>query len=217
MRGVAMHAPGDVRVEDRDDPTIIAPTDAIIGVSASCICGSDLGPYRGIEHVHEPAALGHEYVGILEEIGSEVQNTTPGQFVVGSFFASDNTCEICQAGYHSSCIHRMLVGLIGTQAQRARIPLADGTLVATPGLPPAKLIPSLLAVRREAEPSETATEGHACSVPVAATVRRSQPLPARRPSSLPRGSTFGARTTPATCPRRRGWRGPGTRGSSNAP
>jgi threonine dehydrogenase-like Zn-dependent dehydrogenase len=145
MRGVVMHAPGDVRVEDRDDPTIIAPTDAIIRVSATCICGSDLWPYRGIEHVHEPAAMGHEYVGIVERVGSEVQNITPGQFVVGSFFASDNTCEICQAGYHSSCIHRVLVGSIGTQAQLARIPLADGTLVATPELPPADLIPSLLA------------------------------------------------------------------------
>ncbi|MDQ4009389.1 MAG: zinc-dependent alcohol dehydrogenase family protein [Actinomycetota bacterium] len=145
MRGVVMHAPGDVRVEDRHDPTIIAPTDAIIRVSATCICGSDLWPYRGIEHVHEPAAMGHEYVGIVEEVGNEVQNITPGQFVVGSFFASDNTCEICQAGYPSSCIHRVLVGSIGTQAQLARIPLADGTLVATPELPPADLIPSLLA------------------------------------------------------------------------
>jgi threonine dehydrogenase-like Zn-dependent dehydrogenase len=145
MRGVVMHAPGDVRVEDRDDPTIIAPTDAIIRVPATCICGSDLWPYRGIEHVHEPAAMGHEYVGIVDEVGSEVKNITPGQFVVGSFFASDNTCEICQAGYHSSCIHRVLVGSIGTQAQLARIPLADGTLVATPELPPADLIPSLLA------------------------------------------------------------------------
>jgi threonine dehydrogenase-like Zn-dependent dehydrogenase len=145
MRGVVMHAPGDVRVEDRDDPTIIAPTDAIIRVPATCICGSDLWPYRGIEHVHEPAAMGHEYMGIVDEVGSEVKNITPGQFVVGSFFASDNTCEICQAGYHSSCIHRVLVGSIGTQAQLARIPLADGTLVATPELPPADLIPSLLA------------------------------------------------------------------------
>jgi threonine dehydrogenase-like Zn-dependent dehydrogenase len=145
MRGVVMYAPGDVRVEDRDDPTIIAPTDAIIRVSATCICGSDLWPYRGIEHVHEPAAMGHEYVGIVEEVGSEVKKITPGQFVVGSFFASDNTCEICQAGYHSSCINRKLVGSIGTQAQLARIPLADGTLVATPELPPADLIPSLLA------------------------------------------------------------------------
>lgn len=145
MRGVVMYAPGDVRVEDRDDSTIIAPTDAIIRVSATCICGSDLWPYHGIEHVHEPAAMGHEYVGIVEEVGSEVKKITPGQFVVGSFFASDNTCEICQAGYHSSCINRKLVGSIGTQAQLARIPLADGTLVATPELPPADLIPSLLA------------------------------------------------------------------------
>jgi threonine dehydrogenase-like Zn-dependent dehydrogenase len=89
--------------------------------------------------------MGHEYVGIVEEVGADVRNVTPGQFVIGSFFASDNTCEICRAGYQSSCIHRELVGAIGTQAEWARIPLADGTLVATPEVPSADLIPSFLA------------------------------------------------------------------------
>ena len=89
--------------------------------------------------------MGHEYCGIVEEVGGEVRNIKPGQFVIGSFFASDNTCEICRAGYQSSCIHRELVGAIGTQAQWARIPLADGTLVATPGTPDDDLVPSLLA------------------------------------------------------------------------
>jgi threonine dehydrogenase-like Zn-dependent dehydrogenase len=88
--------------------------------------------------------MGHEYVGIVEEVGSAVRTIKPGQFVIGSFFASDNTCEICQAGYQSSCIHRELMGTIGTQAELARVPLADGTLVATPDLPPDNLIPSLL-------------------------------------------------------------------------
>ena len=142
MRGVIMHAPGDVRVEDRENPVIIEPTDAIIRVAASCICGSDLWPYRGAEPVdHSP--MGHEYVGVVTEIGSDVKNVKIGDFVVGSFFASDNTCEICQAGYQSRCVHA--TGLDGTQAEYARIPLADGTLVATPGQPEADLIPSLLA------------------------------------------------------------------------
>src|SRR5436305_8987041 len=145
MRGAVLHAPGDVRVEDRPDPTIEQPTDAIIRLAATCVCGSDLWPYRGVEDVSGPAPMGHEYVGIVEEVGSDVRNVKPGQFVVGSFFASDNTCEICRAGYQSSCIHRELVGAIGTQAEYARIPLADGTLVATPDVPPSDLAPSLLA------------------------------------------------------------------------
>src|SRR5213593_3325825 len=145
MRGAVLHAPGDVRLEVRDDPTIVEPTDAIIRLSATCVCGSDLWPYRGIEPVEGPAPMGHEYVGIVEEVGSAVGTIKPGQFVIGSFFASDNTCEICQAGYQSSCIHREPMGTIGTQAELARVPLADGTLVATPDLPPADLLPSFLA------------------------------------------------------------------------
>ncbi len=144
MRGVVMHAPGDVRVEDRDDPKIVHPTDAIIRLSATCICGSDLWPYRGEDEVHD-APMGHEYVGVVEEVGSDVRAVKPGQFVVGSFVSSDNTCEICAAGYQSRCVQGELMGTIGTQAQYARIPLADGTLVATPGMPPDALIPSLLA------------------------------------------------------------------------
>ncbi|GAA1737597.1 zinc-dependent alcohol dehydrogenase family protein [Microbacterium paludicola] len=144
MRGVIMHAPGDVRVEDRDDPTILEPTDAIIRLTASCICGSDLWPYRGAEPV-DHAPMGHEYVGVVTEIGADVKNVKVGDFVVGSFWSSDNTCEICQAGYQSYCVHRTLMGTLGTQAEFARIPLADGTLVATPGQPDAELIPSLLA------------------------------------------------------------------------
>jgi threonine dehydrogenase-like Zn-dependent dehydrogenase len=145
MRGAVLYAPDDVRVEDRDDPKIIEPTDAILRLSATCVCGSDLWPYRGIEAVEEPTPMGHEYVGIVQEVGSQVSNVKPGQFVVGSFWASDNTCELCQAGYQSSCIHRVLMGTIGTQAELARVPLADGTLVATPDLPSDDLIPSLLA------------------------------------------------------------------------
>jgi threonine dehydrogenase-like Zn-dependent dehydrogenase len=145
MRGAVLYAPGDVRVEDREDPRILAPTDAIIGLSATCVCGSDLWPYRGIEAVEGPSVMGHEYVGIVQEVGSQVTSIRPGQFVVGSFFASDNTCELCQAGYQSSCIHREPIGANGAQAESLRVPLADGTLVATPNLPSDDLVPSLLA------------------------------------------------------------------------
>jgi threonine dehydrogenase-like Zn-dependent dehydrogenase len=145
MRGVVLHAPGDVRVDDRPDPIIEKPTDAIIRVAATCVCGSDLWPYRGIEDVDGASPMGHEYVGVVEEVGSDVRDVRPGQFVVGSFFASDNTCEICQAGYQSRCVHAELMGAIGTQSEYARIPLADGTLVATSDTPSHELVPSLLA------------------------------------------------------------------------
>jgi len=145
MRGAVLHGPGDIRLEQRPDPTIAEPTDAIIRLSATCICGSDLWPYRGVEENDGPAPMGHEYVGIVEEVGGQVTTIRPGQFVVGSFFASDNTCEICRAGYQSSCVHREPLGAIGTQAEYARIPLADGTLVATPEVPSADLIPNFLA------------------------------------------------------------------------
>ncbi|MET7817775.1 zinc-dependent alcohol dehydrogenase family protein [Micromonospora zamorensis] len=145
MRGVVMHAPGDVRVETREDPSILLPTDAIIRVSATCVCGSDLWPYRGVEPVKGPSPMGHEYVGVVEEVGGEVRTIRPGQFVVGSFFASDNTCPICRAGYQSSCVHREPVGGLGAQAEYLRVPLADGTLVATPDVPSDDLIPGFLA------------------------------------------------------------------------
>ena len=145
MQGAVLHAPGDVRLDTRPDPRIEKPTDAIIKLAATCVCGSDLWPYRGIEAMDGPAPMGHEYIGIVEEVGSDVRTLTPGQFVVGSFFASDNTCEICQAGYQSRCIHAELIGAIGTQAEYARIPLADGTLVATLEVPDDKYVASLLA------------------------------------------------------------------------
>src|SRR5215210_2995476 len=145
MRGAVMYAPGDVRVEERRDPSVTEATDALIRVSAACVCGSDLWPYRGVGDMHWPAAMGHEYVGIVEEVGSEVVTIEPGQFVVGSFWASDNTCEICRAGYQSACVNRVPMGALGAQAELLRVPLADGTLVATPDVPPDDLVPSLLA------------------------------------------------------------------------
>ncbi|RPI95132.1 MAG: IMP dehydrogenase [Chloroflexi bacterium] len=145
MQGTILYGARDVRFEERPDPTIVEPTDAILRISAACVCGSDLWPYRGIEPVTQPTPMGHEYVGIVEEIGSEVRHIQPGQFVVGSFWASDNTCPICQAGYQSRCVDARPMGAEGAQAGWLRVPLADGTLVATPDLPPDDLIPSLLA------------------------------------------------------------------------
>jgi threonine dehydrogenase-like Zn-dependent dehydrogenase len=140
-----MYAPGDVRVEEREDARIIEPTDAVIRVTAACICGSDLWPYRGIEKLNGPTPMGHEYIGVVEQVGDQVRNVKVGDFVVGSFVASDNTCEICLAGYQSRCVHNVMMGSVGTQAELARIPLADGTLVPTPGEPDKDLVPSLLA------------------------------------------------------------------------
>ncbi len=139
-----MHSPGNVAVVDRNDPVIVEPTDAIIKVAATCVCGSDLWPYRGANEVHD-APMGHEYVGYVEEIGPDVRTVKKGDFVVGSFMSSDNTCEICRAGYQSRCAHVVPMGGIGTQAEYARIPHADGTLVATPEAPDDDLIPSYLA------------------------------------------------------------------------
>ncbi|MGH1565242.1 zinc-dependent alcohol dehydrogenase family protein [Mumia sp. DW29H23] len=144
MRGVVMYSAGNVRVEDRDDPKIIEPTDAVIRLTATCICGSDLWPYRGVEPA-DHQVMGHEYVGVVEQVGADVRTVKPGDFVVGSFVISDNTCEICRAGFPSKCVHAEFVSQIGTQAEKARIPLADGTLVATPAQPEADLVPALLA------------------------------------------------------------------------
>lgn len=142
MLGTVLYGPRDVRFEERDVPRIIKPTDAIIRISATCVCGSDLWPYRGINPIPQPTPMGHEYCGIVEEVGSAVKSIKPGQFVIGSFFASDNTCPNCQIGYQSSCQHKELVGT--AQASVLRVPLADGTLVATPDVPSEGMIPSLL-------------------------------------------------------------------------
>ena len=142
MKGTVLYGPRDVRFEELDEPTIIKPTDAIIRISATCVCGSDLWPYRGISRFPEPSPMGHEYCGIVEEVGSAVTSVTPGQFVIGSFATSDNTCPHCRAGYQSSCMHREF--MTRAQAPMLRVPLADGTLVATPNVPPDDMIPSLL-------------------------------------------------------------------------
>ena len=144
MRGVIMHAPGDVTVEDRPVPHVVEPTDAVLRVEIACICGSDLWPYRGLQPVEE-SPMGHEYIGTVVEVGSEVKNVAVGDFVVGSFCLSDNSCEICASGYQSRCVNGGFMG--DTQAQYTRVPQADGTLVVVPGGRPddPELLASLLA------------------------------------------------------------------------
>ena len=144
MKGTVLYGPRDVRFEDWPEPQIEKPTDAIIRIAATCVCGSDLWPYRGIQKIAQPTPMGHEYCGIVEAIGSAVSTVKPGQFVIGSFCISDNTCPNCQAGYQSGC--QNLEFMSRAQAPILRVPHADGTLVATPGMPPDDLLPSLLTV-----------------------------------------------------------------------
>ncbi len=143
MFATVLHGPGDVRYEQVEDPKILKPTDAIIKLSATCICGSDLWPYRGLSPREGPAHMGHEYCGVVVEVGEEVRAIRPGQFVVGSFCLSDNTCPHCQFGFQSSCRQREF--MTGAQAPYARVPLADGTLVATAEMPDAEMIRHMLA------------------------------------------------------------------------
>jgi threonine dehydrogenase-like Zn-dependent dehydrogenase len=137
-----LYGPGDIRFEDRETPRIEEPTDAIIRIAATCVCGSDLWPYRGVQPIDGPTPMGHEYCGVVEEVGGAVRSVKPGQFVVGSFATSDNTCPNCQYGYQSSCMHCEFI--TRAQAPVLRVPLADGTLVPTPGVPSDELVPSLL-------------------------------------------------------------------------
>jgi threonine dehydrogenase-like Zn-dependent dehydrogenase len=142
MRGAVLYGPRDVRFEDRETPKIVEPTDAIVRISCTCVCGSDLWPYRGLQPINGPTPMGHEYCGIVEEVGDAVRSIKPGQFVIGSFATSDNTCPNCRYGYQSSCMHREFI--TRAQAPALRVPLADGTLVPTLSKPSDGLVPSLL-------------------------------------------------------------------------
>ena len=143
MKGTMIYGPRDIRFEDMPEPKIEKPTDAIIRLAVSCVCGSDLWPYRGIQSVDAPTPMGHEYCGYIEEVGSAVTSVKPGQFVVGSFAMSDNSCPHCRVGYQSSCQQREWVSR--AQAPYMRVALADGTLVPTSDLPSKEMLPSLLA------------------------------------------------------------------------
>jgi threonine dehydrogenase-like Zn-dependent dehydrogenase len=142
VKGTVLYSPRDIRFEGREMPKVVEPTDAVIRLAATCVCGSDLWPYRGLQPINGPTPMGHEYCGIVEEVGRAVQSVRPGQFVIGSFATSDNTCPTCRYGYQSSCMHREWI--VRAQAPALRVPLADGTLVPTPDLPPEDLVPSLL-------------------------------------------------------------------------
>jgi threonine dehydrogenase-like Zn-dependent dehydrogenase len=154
MKATTLHAPGDIRVDEVPDPTLVASTDAIVRITAACVCGSDLWPYRGINDVDEPMRIGHEFVGIVEEVGAEVGTIKVGDFVVAPFMYSDNTCPHCRAGVQSACRTGGFWGtpdrdgapVDGGQGEYARVPLADGTLVATPEVPDDTQVPSLLAL-----------------------------------------------------------------------
>jgi threonine dehydrogenase-like Zn-dependent dehydrogenase len=153
VRATLIHGPRDIRVEDVPDPEVSLPTDALVRVTAACVCGSDLWPYRGITDVGEPRRIGHEFVGVVEEVGSDVRTLRPGDFVVAPFLLSDNTCVHCRNGVHTSCDHGTWWG--GTdeaglpvdagQGEAVRVPIADGTLVAAGrDVPDDRMLASLL-------------------------------------------------------------------------
>jgi threonine dehydrogenase-like Zn-dependent dehydrogenase len=152
VRATLIHAPRDIRLEDLPDPVLRLPGDAVVRVVASCVCGSDLWPYRGVTETAEPHRIGHEFVGVVEEVGAEVTTLRSGDFVIAPFALSDNTCVHCKNGVHTSCAHGAWWGgedeqglpIDGGQGEFVRVPMADGTLVATPTRPDDSLIPSLL-------------------------------------------------------------------------
>jgi threonine dehydrogenase-like Zn-dependent dehydrogenase len=173
MHATILHGPRDIRLEQVPDATILEPTDAIVRVVAACVCGSDLWPYRGVKATPEPVRIGHEFVGIVEEVGADVRTVRPGQFVIAPFVFSDGSCVHCGHGIHTSCVAGGVFGsgtsrstgrpVDGCQAEWVTVPQADGTLVATPEVPDDALVPSLLTL------SDVMATGHHAAV--AARVR----------------------------------------------
>lgn len=167
MRATLLHGPRDIRLEQVPDATMLEPTDAIVKVVAACVCGSDLWPYRGIKPTEEPTRIGHELVGIVEEVGADVRTVRPGQFVIAPFVSSDGTCVHCENGIHTSCVDGGVFGagsarngrpIDGCQAEWVTIPHADGTLVGTDEVPDDALVPSLLTL------SDVMATGHHAAV-----------------------------------------------------
>ncbi len=154
MRATVIHGPGDIRLEDVPDPKVQQPTDAVVRVTAACVCGSDLWPYRGVTETSKPTRIGHEFVGVVEELGPEVSGLKVGDFVIAPFALSDNTCAHCRNGVHTSCVEGAWWGgedshgrlIDAGQGEAVRVPMADGTLVATKEVPDAAMVPSLLAL-----------------------------------------------------------------------
>jgi threonine dehydrogenase-like Zn-dependent dehydrogenase len=154
MRATLIHGTRDIRLEDVPDPSVQLPTDALVRIVASCVCGSDLWPYRGVRTTERPRRIGHELVGVVEEVGSDVRTVAAGDFVIAPFVLSDGTCANCRNGMFTSCLHGAGWGyddedgclVDGGQGEYARVALADGTLVRTPEMPDDDLVPSLLAL-----------------------------------------------------------------------
>ena len=144
MRVATIHAPGDIRLEDRPRPSITAPTDAVVKITAGCICGSDLWPYRGANEVTPGTPVGHEIVGVVEEVGSAVTSFGPGDFVVAPFCTCDNTCAHCRNGAHSACRNGGMIS--GGQGEYGLVSQAEGSLVKTDGMPDPDMVPSLLSL-----------------------------------------------------------------------
>ncbi len=144
MRATILTSPGSIEIQTVPDPQLTADSDAVVRVVASCICGSDLWPYRGLEgEQSEPRRIGHEFVGVVEQVGSSVGSVQPGDFVIAPFLYSDNTCALCERGVHTSCVNGG--GYEGCQCELVRVPQADGTLVRVPGGEPDEaLVPHLL-------------------------------------------------------------------------
>lgn len=171
MRATVLHAARDIRLDDVSTPQLIDDTDAVVRVVAACICGSDLWPYRGINDVPEPVRIGHEFVGVVEQLGSAVSTLTVGDFVIAPFMFSDNSCPLCERGVHTSCVNGGFWGaddkrghaVDGGQGELVRVPWADGTLVATPSQPDQTLIPHLLTL------SDVFPTGHHAAVSAGVT------------------------------------------------
>ncbi|MFD9003071.1 alcohol dehydrogenase catalytic domain-containing protein [Streptomyces sp. NPDC059582] len=147
MRAALLHQAGDVRVEDVTDPKIQQPTDAVVRIVMGCICGSDLWPYKSAPPTDHPRQMGHEFIGVVEETGSQVTSVKAGDMVVAPFTYSDGTCEYCRHGLHTSCVHGGqwgIHGVDGGQGQATRVPHADGTLVVLPVGEDSDLLPDLL-------------------------------------------------------------------------
>lgn len=171
MRATVIHAPRDIRLEEVPDPALSTGGDAIVRVVAACVCGSDLWPYRGITPVDRPRRIGHEFVGVVEEVGPEVEHVRPGDFVIAPFYVCDGTCANCRNGVSTSCLHGGWWGsddqqggfADGGQGERVRVPLADGTLAVVPGPVADDEIPGLLTL------SDVMGTGHHAAVSAGVT------------------------------------------------
>lgn len=170
MRATIIHGAGDVRIEDVPDPKLQAPTDAVVRVLRSCICGSDLWPYGSMPASETGRRIGHEFLGVVEEPGPQVSGLRSGDVVLTPFVYADNSCDFCQEGLHTSCRHGGMWGtggVDGCQGEAVRVPQAEGTLVKLPVGEDADLLPSLLTL------SDVFPTGHHCAVTAGVNARTS--------------------------------------------